>query len=54
MDKATKNRGFKGSAFVTFPTVAEAEAFLKLDDVKYNGTSLVKKWQYVFSYRILK
>ncbi|XP_037082972.1 la protein homolog [Pollicipes pollicipes] len=44
-DKVEDKWKFKGSIFVTFPTKAEAEAFLKLESVKHGGEELIRKWQ---------
>lgn len=44
-DKALKEWKFKGSAYVTFPTREEAESFLAIGSVKFNGNELIKKWQ---------
>lgn len=43
-DKATNTFSFKGSVFVIFKTIEQAEEFLK-KDVKYEDIELIKKWQ---------
>jgi len=46
LDKATKERHFKGSVFVTFKTSDAAKAFLELESVKNpEGEELIRKWQ---------
>ena len=44
-DKVEDAWKFKGSVFVTFPTKAEADAFLKLESVKHGDVELIRKWQ---------
>ncbi|XP_049871488.1 la protein homolog [Pectinophora gossypiella] len=45
LDRATKNRLFKGSVFVTFKTKEEAEKFIDKKDIKYGETELLILWQ---------
>lgn len=47
LDKAEKKWLFKGSVFAVFPSVEEAGKFLKLENLKYNDTDLLIKWQWV-------
>lgn len=44
LDKTTKKYESKGSVFVTFNTKDQCAAFLS-QDVKYNDTELITKWQ---------
>ncbi|XP_050714857.1 la protein homolog [Eriocheir sinensis] len=43
-DKEAKKQGFKGSVLVVFVDRENAEKFLNLPEVKYNGTQLLRKW----------
>ena len=43
--KDTQLWNFKGSVFVIFATIEEAEVFLKRETVKYGETELIKLWQ---------
>lgn len=44
-DKAEKKWIFKGSVFAVFPSVEDAEKFLKLENLKYEDSDLIVKWQ---------
>ncbi|GLG97852.1 La protein homolog [Gryllus bimaculatus] len=44
-DKKTKSSNFKGSAFIIFSTREKAEEFLKMEEVKYGETPLLRLWQ---------
>lgn len=48
LDKPTKTYKPKGSAFVTFTTKEQCEAFLNLEKVEHSGVELVRKWQTVY------
>lgn len=39
-----KKQGFKGSVLVVFPTEEKAKEFLDLEEVKYEGKPLERKW----------
>ncbi|CAL4207250.1 unnamed protein product [Meganyctiphanes norvegica] len=41
---AEKKQGFKGSVLVVFPNEEKAKEFLELEEVKYENTSLIRKW----------
>lgn len=45
LHKPTKEYKPKGSAFVTFATVEQCDAFLKVEKVEFKGNELEKKWQ---------
>jgi len=44
-DKATKTWHFKGSIFVVFGSVEDAEKVLNMDEMKFKDCSIVRKWQ---------
>ncbi|XP_037972604.2 la protein homolog [Plutella xylostella] len=45
LDRASKERKFKGSVFATFKVVEEAQKFLTLKDLKYKETELILRPQ---------
>lgn len=44
-DKALKKQVFKGSCFIIFKTVETCKEFIEKDEIKYNDTELIRKWQ---------
>jgi hypothetical protein len=44
-EKGKSESKFKGSVFAVFKTPELAEAFMKLENVKYKDADLVRKWQ---------
>lgn len=44
-DKKSRKSGFKGSILIVFPTVEKAQEFLDIDDIKFKGKPLIRKWQ---------
>lgn len=44
-DKATKDYHFKGSIFVIFKDVETCKKFIEAEEIKYEETPLVRKWQ---------
>ncbi|KAK4880242.1 hypothetical protein RN001_008388 [Aquatica leii] len=45
LDKATKERKFKGSCFIVFKSLDDCKKFVDAESVKYNDMELIRKFQ---------